>query len=885
MYKKEISILLVISIFITFFVSTPVGAINIEHVINGGFETLTASGSPSGWNLKNGSVGDGFFFTEAGADGTGVSMKLMPQTTHVYVTQHVETLLAGFPYTFSAMLKVMELTGNNAVIKLSYLNADGNEINALTKRYSQNEADNVWTSISFSFTPPAGTKRVTVHVRNTAASGTLYWDDISIVGPIETITNVTDEYIEKPDSSVELLSNGSFETKNTSQKGAAGWSAIDKNNWGTETANYSIFLSNEEYHTGSTSVHMTCSAGSPYIKQTIDDPVVGATYQASFWYKICSLRASAGFKIEWYSEDAEGNKTMVSDVWAKNPPIESMTEGWEQFAYHFTIPKGCTTLTYYIRLYSTAGIVSDVYFDDASCYLIADAPAQPVEFSTDEIFYYSDMNDGVLTLQFNDAVFPTVQSADVELRSENGLIASATLTKGESESCTWTFPLTEMTEKAAHTVRVTPKNSEGIALGETLTETIHKYPRPSMMRTDGTLLVDGEPFYPVFVYHMNKAHLSYAASIGVNVSQASGCTTLAEAKEYLDEANKYGVKCLVPLYGGMKPAGHPDNVQNTMEMINGKTEIIDGLEVVTEGLKNHPALLGWMVMDEALSHWPDRWDLFYDSYKLIRDLDPVHPVYILQNRPLQFEKIAKYTDILAYDPYPNASRNLAQHVANYTEMAVEAVDYEKPVWSLNKASGPILEAGETGRGLPTIMEERNMWYQSLMAGASAVGFYSYSDCSGDKAMHSTPLYAGLTAFAASELSESYDYFLRREYPVFAEDRGEDAWYSAFVKNNKLYLFVINRFEAERQISIPLVSDGGDVEITNFTATRIYGGTETKTGNNTLNLILEPSAAYVYEITPDTTVNLSPLLSSNCRDLSGYPWVASAVRQMESLGFL
>ncbi len=143
------------------------------------------------------------------------------------------------------------------------------------------------------------------------------------------------------------------------------------------------------------------------------------------------------------------------------------------------------------------------------------------------------------------------------------------------------------------------------------------------------------------------------------------------------------------------------------------------------------------------------------------------------------------------------------------------------------------------------------------------------------------LYTGLVEFSKEEQKESYAFFLEHKYPIFAEVRDEDVWYSAYAKNGKVYMIVLNRYETEQMVTIPLESDGGVVSVDGFTASRIYGGTETLSGNRTLNLTLEGSGAYVYEITPDEAVDFSVLKTT----LADAAWAGQAIRDMEALGIV
>ena len=136
--------------------------------------------------------------------------------------------------------------------------------------------------------------------------------------------------------------------------------------------------------------------------------------------------------------------------------------------------------------------------------------------------------------------------------------------------------------------------------------------------------------------------LVYLKEQGVTafINGASSDISKERVGAQLDAAHALGLKAVVGLYPDMKPAGYPTSVDRTTYYI--------------EKYRNHPAVLGWAVLDEPSAYFKF-WELeavMEDSYKLIRSLDPVHPVYAVEATTVFLPMIADYVDILASDPYP-----------------------------------------------------------------------------------------------------------------------------------------------------------------------------------------------------------------------------------------
>ena len=103
------------------------------------------------------------------------------------------------------------------------------------------------------------------------------------------------------------------------------------------------------------------------------------------------------------------------------------------------------------------------------------------------------------------------------------------------------------------------------------------------------------------------------------------------------------------------------------------------------------------------------------------------------------------------------------------------------------------------------------------------------------------------------LLDNYMDFLNRLVP-------ESYWYKAFIKNNQLYLLVLNHENEAVGVLIPLVSTDESIAIGNFTATVVDGVStaENVSGNGTLETSIPAREAVMYKITPETIPDYSSL---------------------------
>ena len=177
------------------------------------------------------------------------------------------------------------------------------------------------------------------------------------------------------------------------------------------------------------------------------------------------------------------------------------------------------------------------------------------------------------------------------------------------------------------------------------------------------------------------------------------------------------------------------------------------LRKVIETHKDHPALAFWKGEDEPLwgemnskdpgTKSPDKLAL---PYKMIHELDPNHPVVIIQAPRGTVKELAPYRpylDITGVDVFPISyppgghldkwPNHEISSVGDWTRILMEAAG-GKPVWvTLQVSFSGTATKGRTLR-MPTFPEERFMTYDAIINGARGVNYFgganrlSLNDC-------------------------------------------------------------------------------------------------------------------------------------------------------------
>lgn len=566
-----------------------------------------------------------------------------------------------------------------------------------------------------------------------------------------------------------LLQNPSFETVTNGNPNF--WSAYG--GW----SNPEVDLSASAAHSGNYGISIqTQQTTNPFTVQNIAIDEL-ATYEYSAWLKSSGVTGSGiGIKVEYYSGPPSA-ATWISGI--NGPRVTSYTGGWQQLSFQLTAPEGAKTASVYLRLYGTG----QVSFDDASVIMVK--PTPKISIFTDQIFYYSDLTQGKASMKVRlPAAELAGKTVDVAIkRKDTGATYAQSLGITAAAQLEYTFDPSGMQLEVPYEASAVLKDGSGGEL-ETVTAAVYRWNRPTSLPADGQLQVNGTPFFPVIAYHVNPSQYSDMHDIGVNTVQGVATNSAATAQNYLDQAQANGLKLLFPLYYGMK-------VKENYTLMQ---------QQVTQ-FKDHPALLGWMIMDEPSTNGISVEDLT-GAYQIIRSIDDVHPVYMTEADASQFENYGRIPDVLAIDPYP-LNRSPITMVGDYARKALTDVHGVKPVWTILQT---FMIPGTVWNYLPNITEVRNMAYQAFLSGTNGFGYYSINDPGWS--LPNSVLWPGLEAFR-SELA------LMGQLATAVKTggvRSNGTDYGVWTMGGDTYVVALNETNQPKTVTIPLPQSGMHAEL-------------------------------------------------------------------------
>lgn len=308
-------------------------------------------------------------------------------------------------------------------------------------------------------------------------------------------------------------------------------------------------------------------------------------------------------------------------------------------------------------------------------------------------------------------------------------------------------------------------------------------------------------------------------------------TDLSSAlQEYLDEADKHGIKIWVHLEGMIATYALP-KAKGVNDKFKNADDAEKALRETVTKYKDHPALLGWCTYDEP-GNRPNIFtsEVVYSSYKLVKELDPYHPCMLSHITHMGEAGIyGKATDI-ALIPY------LARG-GRYDHLLNELWDFGLPIF----ANPPCYGASSNRDREPTPGEQRAAIYKAVIIGARGIYSYVYRGASENTWNEMAKTFAELRQFSDILCETS------QPVPAAISPKSDDEDIFVLIKshNGKQYVFLVNTAPG-KQLDIELYHQG----IEALKSVKKVAGEGTASFNKEtgkLNIGIAGQSSAVYEI--------------------------------------
>ena len=264
----------------------------------------------------------------------------------------------------------------------------------------------------------------------------------------------------------------------------------------------------------------------------------------------------------------------------------------------------------------------------------------------------------------------------------------------------------------------------------------------------GRTLVDGKPFFPLGMYWSENTLSKEGALERYAAPGVFNCLQTYEkamTPQILDRYHEKGLMVLASLkdiYFRVKD----DSIAGIFlpSAIKAEEDVTAYVTDVVNRCKDHPALLAWYTCDEFPPKYAAKLE---DRYRLVKSLDPEHPVFVLAFADSTRAFIRAY-DVTGTDPYPVCQLEQfggkpelpglgsVWKAGDAAEKIVKEMFALKPLWQVPQAFKWQFDAKDHYEyRFPTRRELSSMTWQQIAEGANGIFFYSYGQmmnkCNGE----------------------------------------------------------------------------------------------------------------------------------------------------------
>ncbi len=252
-------------------------------------------------------------------------------------------------------------------------------------------------------------------------------------------------------------------------------------------------------------------------------------------------------------------------------------------------------------------------------------------------------------------------------------------------------------------------------------------PNRAFIRGDGTLMIDGQPIFPIGIYTASIHGETNAemARLGFNMVTTGGDAS----DQYFKSASDAELYILAPHYiWATFRADNKDVDLNKHEKagfdlaFTYKNQTPQTIIESLERWDNLPGVIGWYLAEEPKAAYSEPLEFMHE---LVKSRTPGHITTMVSAEKVWYHHFRNATDVLMVDVYPYRPGDRAQpeiYTYDHVKHAVEAMD-GKPVW-LMAQGGCMWKKWENVPPM-TLANYRNQAYLGLIAGAKGYIMFSH----------------------------------------------------------------------------------------------------------------------------------------------------------------
>lgn len=251
-------------------------------------------------------------------------------------------------------------------------------------------------------------------------------------------------------------------------------------------------------------------------------------------------------------------------------------------------------------------------------------------------------------------------------------------------------------------------------------------PTKAHLRADGTLMVDGEPVFPLMITSatLRGENCAMLADVGFNMVTNGGDTE----DSFFDAAEAAGLLVLAPHYNWATFRGNNTDLDFNAHEAAGfeltqtyKDQIGRSIAQNLTNWSGRPGVMGWVISEEPKAAYAEALEFMYEY---IKSRSPAHLVTQISAEPVWYHLFRNSTDVLIVDAYPYRPGDAAQPEVSTYEIVKHAREVlpNKAVWVM--AQGGNMWKNREDFPPMELAQFRNQAYLALIAGAKGYSVFS-----------------------------------------------------------------------------------------------------------------------------------------------------------------
>jgi hypothetical protein len=369
------------------------------------------------------------------------------------------------------------------------------------------------------------------------------------------------------------------------------------------------------------------------------------------------------------------------------------------------------------------------------------------------------------------------------------------------------------------------------------------------LRSDGVMLLNGQPFFPVG-YYAESFNTLTSVNYAANSMAAAGFNIIF---------NEHDIQLTSAEFGSFLDNCASKGIYNIISFYETSTAVDARMNAFIPAFKNKPSVAVWCIADDASTLGTEA-DIIR-KHNLAKSLDPNHLTYQATNGGVVKDAPVAVVDMTGTEHYcifnPNDNRIDGYGTWDYLTTCVSkcAANNKLPFEIGQAFIFGYTYPNTQGYTFPTAAQCDAQSYMSIVAGMKGLMYFTFQDYYGSTINVSQPEYWNASARVANEIQGTLKNVLLNGTRTTVADAANHVYYARWLYNGDTYVIAVNADFVSHAVSIP---------VTGTTLTKVFSyrnGTMSLSNNN-LSGTLGSLDVQIYKVAASSAGNVNVTAASN-----------------------